>query len=424
MVSMTDATPTPSDLTNGTPRRQIRHARRLDNVAYEIRGPISAEAERLERQGVEILKLNTGNPEIFGFHAPEAAVKSIIDNIGPAQGYSTAKGIPEVREAIVRRYAEIPGFPEFDADDVFLGNGVSDLILMVTTGLLSPGDEILIPMPDYPLWTAATSLAGGTAVHYRCNEDADWNPDLDDLRSKVSDKTRAIVVISPNNPTGAVYSKETLEGIVQIARENDLLLLSDEIYDRILYDDAEHISVATLAPDLFTITFNGLSKAYLAAGLRAGWMVLTGPKDHAKEYIEGLELLAGTRLCSNVPAQFAIPAALETHQDIFDLTAHRGRLLEQRNVAYEGINSIEGLSTVKPMGALYNFTRIDRNVHDIHDDAKLMLDLLRQEHILMVQGTGFSWDEPDHFRMVTLPAKDQLSEAIERLGNFLSHYRQ
>lgn len=424
MVTMTDAPSTPSDLTNGNRRRQIRHARRLDNVAYEIRGPISAEAERLERQGTEILKLNTGNPEIFGFRAPEAAVRNIIDNIVPAQGYSTAKGMLEVRETIVRRYAEVPGFPEFDVEDVFLGNGVSELILMVTAGLLSPGDEILVPMPDYPLWTAATSLAGGTAVHYRCDEGADWNPDLDDLRSKVSDKTRAIVVINPNNPTGAVYSKEVLEGIVQTARENDLLLLSDEIYDRILYEDAEHISVATLAPDLLTITFNGLSKAYLAAGFRAGWMVLTGPKDHATEFIQGLELLAGTRLCSNVPAQFAIPAALETHQDIFDLTAQRGRLLEQRNIAYDGINSIEGLSTVKPMGALYTFTRIDRNVHDIHDDAKLMLDLLRQEHILMVQGTGFNWDAPDHFRVVTLPAKDQLSEAIERLGNFLAHYRQ
>ncbi|MEZ2122620.1 pyridoxal phosphate-dependent aminotransferase [Corynebacterium sp. CCM 9203] len=421
---MTEATLPSHDPTTGSERRLVRQASRLDNVVYEIRGPISAEAERLEQQGVEILKLNTGNPEIFGFEAPKASVQAIMDNIGHAQGYCTAKGLIPVRESVVRRYAEDPNFPEFDVEDVFIGNGVSELILMVTAGLLNPGDEILVPKPDYPLWTAATTLNGGTPVHYLCDESNGWNPDLEDLRSKVTDRTRAIVIINPNNPTGAVYSHDVLTGIVDVAREHDLMLFADEIYDRILYEDAKHISVATLAPDLLTITFNGLSKAYLAAGYRAGWMVLTGPKDHAREFISGLELLAGTRLCSNVPAQYAIPAALETHQEIFDLTVHGGRLLEQRNVAYEGINAIDGLSTVKPMGALYNFTRIDRNVHDIHDDAKLMLDLLRQEHILMVQGTGFNWDAPDHFRVVTLPSTAELSEAIERLGNFLAHYRQ
>ena len=324
----------------------------------------------------------------------------------------------------VTRYEVIPGFPPFDVDDVFLGNGVSELISMTTQALLNDGDEVLIPAPDYPLWTAATSLAGGKPVHYMCDEENDWAPDLEDIRSKVTEKTKAIVVINPNNPTGAVYSKETLKAIVDIAREHELLILADEIYDRILYDDAHHISIATLCPDLLCITYNGLSKAYRVAGYRAGWMVITGPKHHALGFLEGLELLAGTRLCPNVPAQHAIQVALGGKQSIFDLTKNGGRLLEQRNVAWEKLNEIPGISCTKPMGALYAFPKMDPNVHDIHDDAKMMLDLLRQEKILMVQGTGFNWPTPDHFRVVTLPHTRDLARAIERLGNFLASYKQ
>ena len=289
---------------------------------------------------------------------------------------------------------------------------------------LNDGDEVLIPAPDYPLWTAATSLAGGTPVHYLCDEEDDWNPSIEDIRAKVSEKTKAIVVINPNNPTGAVYSREVLQNIVAVAREYNLLILADEIYDRILYDDAQHISIASLAPDLLTITFNGLSKAYRVAGYRAGWMVLTGPKSHARGFIEGLDLLAGTRLCPNVPAQHAIQVALGGRQSIYELTGTGGRLLKQRNIAYERLNEIPGVSVVKPMGALYCFPRLDPEVYDIHDDSKLMLDILRAEKILMVQGTGFNWPAPDHFRVVTLPWASQLGNAIERLGNFLASYRQ
>ena len=319
---------------------------------------------------------------------------------------------------------ELEDFPSFDVNDVYLGNGVSELISMVTQALLDDGDEVLIPAPDYPLWTAATSLAGGTPVHYLCDEEDDWNPSIEDIRAKVTEKTKAIVVINPNNPTGAVYSRETLQKIVDVAREYNLLILADEIYDRILYDGAKHISIASLAPDLLTITFNGLSKAYRVAGYRAGWMVLTGPKSHARGFIEGLDLLAGTRLCPNVPAQHAIQVALGGRQSIYELTGEGGRLLKQRNIAYEKLNEIPGVSVVKPMGALYCFPRLDPEVYEIHDDSKLMLDILRAEKILMVQGTGFNWPNPDHFRVVTLPWASQIENAIERLGNFLVSYKQ
>ena len=295
---------------------------------------------------------------------------------------------------------------------------------MVTQALLNDGDEILIPAPDYPLWTAATSLAGGTPVHYICDEEDEWNPSIEDIKSKVTDKTKAIVVINPNNPTGAVYSRETLQAIVDIAREHDLLLLADEIYDRILYDDAKHISLASLAPDLLTITFNGLSKAYRVAGYRSGWMVITGPKHHAEGFLEGIELLAGTRLCPNVPAQHAIQVALGGNQSIYELTAEGGRLRRQRDIAYQRLSEIPGVDVVKPRGALYCFPRLDPNVYEIHDDTQLMLDILRKEKILMVQGTGFNFPTPDHFRVVTLPWASQLENAIERLGNFLASYRQ
>ena len=403
--------------------RIFDQSEKLKGIAYDIRGEVSAEAERMELDGHTILKLNTGNPAVFGFDAPDVIMRDMISALPTSQGYSTSKGITSARRSIVTRY-ELEDFPHFDINDVFLGNGVSELITMTTQALLNNGDEILIPAPDYPLWTAATSLAGGTPVHYLCDEEDDWNPSIEDIRSKVTEKTKAIVVINPNNPTGAVYSREVLQQIVDIAREHNLLILADEIYDRILYDDAKHISIASLAPDLLTFTFNGLSKAYRVCGYRAGWMVITGPKHHAHGLIEGLELLAGTRLCPNVPAQHAIQVALGGRQSIYELTGAGGRLLRQRDIAYDKINEIPGVSAVKPKGALYLFPRLDHNVYEIHDDSKLMLDILKAEKILMVQGTGFNWPHPDHFRVVTLPWASQLENAIERLGNFLVSYRQ
>lgn len=377
------------------PRRVFDQSEKMKNVLYEIRGPVSEEAERLELDGHRILKLNTGNPALFGFEAPDVIMRDMIAALPTSQGYSTSKGVIPARRAIVTRYEVIPGFPAFDVDDVYLGNGVSELITMTTQALLNNDDEVLIPAPDYPLWTAATSLAGGKPVHYLCDESDNWNPSIEDIRAKVTDKTKAIVVINPNNPTGAVYSQEVLKQIVEIAREHDLLILADEIYDRILYDDAQHISIATLAPDLLCITYNGLSKAYRVAGYRAGWMVVTGPKAHAKGFIEGLDLLAGTRLCPNVPAQHAIQVALGGRQSIYDYTSEHGRLTKQRNTAWQKLNEIPGVSCVRPMGALYAFPKLDLDYYDIHDDSQLMLDLLRSEKILLVQGTGFNWPEPD-----------------------------
>ena len=405
------------------PARIFDQSDKIKNMAYAIRGPVADLAERMEADGHRILKLNTGNPATFGFDAPDVIMRDMISALPTAQGYSTSKGIVPARRAIVTRY-ELEDFPSFDIDDVFLGNGVSELITMTTQALLNEGDEVLIPAPDYPLWSAATSLAGGVPVHYLGNEDDDWNPDIEDLKSKITPKTKALVIINPNNPTGAVYSREVLQQLVDIAREHQLLLLSDEIYDRILYDDAKHISTASLAPDLVCITFNGLSKAYRVAGYRAGWMVITGPKRNAAGLIEGLEMLAGTRLCPNVPAQHAIQVALGGQQSIYQLTGQGGRLLKQRDIAYEKLSEIPGVSVVKPKGALYCFPKLDPNVHEIHDDAKLMLDILKQEKILIVQGTGFNWPHPDHFRVVTLPWASQLENAIERLGNFLASYRQ
>lgn len=403
--------------------RILDQADKLKGVAYDIRGEVTAEAERMELDGHSILKLNTGNPAIFGFDAPDVIMRDMIANLPTSQGYTTSKGILPARRAIVTRY-ELEDFPPFDIDDVFIGNGVSELISMTTQALLNDGDEVLIPAPDYPLWTAATSLAGGTPVHYLCDEEDDWNPSIEDIKSKVTEKTKAIVIINPNNPTGAVYSREVLQQIVDIAREHELLILADEIYDRILYDGAKHISIASLAPDLLCITYNGLSKAYRVCGYRAGWMVITGPKKHAAGFIEGLELLAGTRLCANVPGQHAIQVALGGKQSIYELTGEGGRLLKQRNIAWEKLNEIPGVSCVKPMGALYAFPRLDPEVYPIKDDSKLMLDILRAEKILLVQGTGFNWPNPDHFRVVTLPWASQLENAIERLGNFLVDYKQ
>ncbi|GAA3926902.1 pyridoxal phosphate-dependent aminotransferase [Microbacterium soli] len=405
-------------------RRTLDQSSKLKNVLYEIRGKALVEAARLEAEGHQILKLNTGNPAAFGFEAPHQIVRDMLAAVPTAHGYSDSKGVISARRAVVSRYEEIPDFPRFDPDDVFLGNGVSELITMVMQALLDQGDEVLIPAPDYPLWTAMTSLAGGTPVHYLCDEATGWQPDLDDIRARVTPQTKAIVIINPNNPTGAVYSHEVLEGIVQIARENGLLLLSDEIYDRILYDDAVHVPTATLAPDLLCLTFNGLSKTYRVAGYRSGWLVVTGPTSHAKGFLEGITLLASTRLCPNVPAQHAVQAALGGVQSIDALIAPSGRLHEQRDIAWKGLESIPGVSCVMPQGALYAFPRLDPDVHEIHDDAKLVYDLLVAEKILLVQGTGFNWATPDHLRVVTLPEARVLSEAVERLGNFLASYRQ
>jgi alanine-synthesizing transaminase len=377
----------------GTENRELRpldQSSKLKNVLYEIRGPVLARANQLEAEGHRILKLNIGNPAPFGFDAPDVIMRDMIAALPHAQGYSESKGILSARRAIFTRYELEPGFPKLDVDDIYLGNGVSELITMTMQALLDDGDEVLIPAPDYPLWTAMTSLAGGTPVHYLCDETDDWNPSLEDIASKITPRTKAIVVINPNNPTGAVYSREVLQGIVDLAREHSLLILADEIYDRILYDEAEHISIASLAHDLLVLTFNGLSKTYRVAGYRSGWVAITGPKSHAAGFLEGLELLASTRLCPNVPAQHAIP----------------------------------GVSCVRPMGALYVFPRLDPEVHEIHDDRQFALDLLEQERILVTQGTGFNWPDPDHFRIVTLPPGRDLAVAIERIGNFLSSYRQ
>ncbi len=404
--------------------RPLDQSSKLKNVLYEIRGNALVEAARLEAEGQTVLKLNTGNPATFGFEAPYQIVRDMIAAMPTAHGYSESRGILSARQAVVYRYEEVPGFPRIDPDDVFLGNGVSELITMTMQALLDEGDEVLIPAPDNPLWTAMTSLSGGTPVHYLCDENAGWQPDLEDIRSKITPRTKAIVVINPNNPTGAVYTREVLQGIAEVAREHSLLLLADEIYDRILFDDAQHIPMASIAPDLLCLTFNGLSKTYRVAGYRSGWMVITGPKGHAGGFLEGINLLASTRLCPNVPAQHAVQAALSGVQSIDALIAPTGRLHEQRDVAWEGLEAIPGVSCVRPQGALYAFPRLDPEVHEIHDDAKFVYDFLVAERVLLVQGTGFNWPTPDHLRVVTLPESRVLADAIERLGNFLSSYRQ
>ena len=402
---------------------QVTQSSKLANVCYDIRGPILDEAMRLEEQGHRILKLNTGNPAPFGFEAPPEILQDILRNLATAHGYGDSKGLLSARRAVVMHYEE-RGLTELSVDDVFIGNGVSELIQMAMQALLDDGDEILVPAPDYPLWTASVSLAGGTAVHYRCDEQADWFPDLADIEAKVTDRTRGIVVINPNNPTGAVYSDELLQGIAEIARRHNLIIYSDEIFDKILYDDATHTSTALFAPDLLCLTFNGLSKAYRVAGFRSGWMVISGPREHARSYLEGLGVLASMRLCANMPAQHAIAAALGGRQSIKDLILPGGRLAEQRDVAWKLLNEIPGVSCVKPRGALYAFPKLDPKVYRIKDDAQLVLDLLKQEHIYVVQGTGFNWPEPDHFRLVTLPRAEDLTDAVTRIGTFLESYSQ
>lgn len=402
---------------------QYTKSNKLANVCYDIRGPVMKHAKRLEDEGQRVLKLNIGNPAPFGFEAPEEILQDVILNLPTAQGYSDSKGLFSARKAVMH-YCQQMGIQGVGIEDIYLGNGVSELIVMSLQAMLNNGDEVLIPAPDYPLWTAACTLAGGKPVHYLCDEQAGWFPDLDDIRSKITPNTKAILIINPNNPTGAVYSKELLQEIIELARQHNLIVLSDEIYDKILYDDAQHTCIASLADDLLFLTFNGLSKSYRVAGFRSGWLIVSGAKKRAKGYIEGLDMLANMRLCANVPAQHAIQTALGGYQSINDLVLPNGRLLEQRNRAWELLNDIPGVSCVKPMGALYAFPKIDPKVCPIHNDEKFVLDLLLSEKLLIVQGTAFNWPWPDHFRVVTLPRVDDLEIAIGRIGNFLKDYRQ
>jgi len=407
----------------GVNNSPILKSRKLDDVCYDIRGPVLEEAHRLEEEGHRVLKLNIGNPVPFGFDAPEEILLDVIHNLPSAQGYCDSKGLYSARKAIMQDCQQ-RHLPDGQIDDIIIGNGVSELIVMALQGLLNDGDEVLIPAPDYPLWTAAVTLAGAKPVHYRCDESNDWQPDLDHVRQVVSPRTRAIIVINPNNPTGAVYGKEVLEGLLEIARQNDLVVYADEIYDKILYDEANHYPLASLADDLLIVSLNGLSKAYRVAGFRTGWMVVSGAKHRAQDYMDGLNILASMRLCANVPAQHAIQTALGGYQSIQEFLVPGGRLYEQRNLAWQLLNDIDGISCTKPKGALYLFPRLEAKRFNITDDERFALDLLRQEHILVVQGTGFNWPDPDHFRIVFLPREQELRFAIERLDDFLSSYRQ
>lgn len=402
---------------------EIGMSSKLDNVCYDIRGPVMKQAKRLEEEGHKILKLNIGNPAPFGFDAPDEILVDVIRNLPTSQGYCDSKGIYSARKAVVQHYQK-RGMLDLDVEDVYLGNGVSELIVMSMQALLNADDELLVPAPDYPLWTAAVSLSGGKPVHYICDEAADWFPDLDDIKKKITKKTKGIVLINPNNPTGAVYSRDFLLEIVEIAREYNLIIFSDEIYDKILYDGAQHHSIAPLAPDVFCVTFSGLSKSYRVCGFRSGWMILSGPKKPAAGYIAGLEMLASMRLCANVPMQHAIQTALGGYQSINELILPGGRLLEQRDKAWELLNQIPGISCTKPKGALYLFPKIDLKRYPIKDDEKMMLDFLMQEKVLMVHGSGFNWPKPDHFRIVTLPHVEDLETAIGRFERFLTTYKQ
>ncbi|KAF6610583.1 MULTISPECIES: pyridoxal phosphate-dependent aminotransferase [unclassified Lactococcus] len=403
--------------------REFEKSHKLDNVSYDIRGPVLDEAQRMRANGEKILRLNTGNPAEFGFLAPDEVISDLIQHAVDSEGYSDSKGIFSARKAIMQ-YCQLKGFPNLDINDIFTGNGVSELIVMAMQGLLDTGDEVLIPMPDYPLWTASVSLAGGTAVHYLCDEQAGWFPDIDDIRSKITSNTKAIVLINPNNPTGALYSKDLLLEIVQVARENNLIIFSDEIYDRLVMDGAVHVPIASLAPDLFVVTMNGLSKSHRIAGFRVGWMVLSGEKSHVKGYIEGLNMLASMRLCSNVLAQSVVQTSLGGTQSVDKLLLPGGRVYEQREFIYKAINGIPGLSAVKPQAAFYIFPKIDREMYKIDNDEQFVLDFLKQEKILLVHGRGFNWKEPDHFRIVYLPRVDELAEIQEKMERFLWQYRK
>lgn len=396
---------------------------KLEHVAYDIRGPILDEANRMIANGEKILRLNTGNPAEFGFTAPDEVIRDLIANARNSEAYSDSKGIFSARKAIMQ-YCQLKGFPHVDIDDIYLGNGVSELISMSLQALLDDGDEVLVPMPDYPLWTACVSLAGGNAVHYLCDEKANWYPDIDDIKSKITSNTKAIVVINPNNPTGALYPDDLLKEIVEIARQNDLIIFADEIYDRLVMDGKKHTAIASLAPDVFCVSMNGLSKSHRICGFRVGWMVLSGPKQNVKGYIEGLNMLANMRLCANVLGQNVVQTSLGGYQSVDELLIPGGRIYEQRNFIYKAVNEVPGLSAVKPEAGLYIFPKIDRDMYKIDDDEQFCLELLKQEKVMLVPGKGFNWNEPDHFRIVYLPRVEELAEVQEKLTRVLSQYKR
>jgi len=401
----------------------ILKSTKLANVCYDVRGPVLHRAKQMEEEGHRVIKLNIGNPAPFGFEAPEEIVQDVIQNIRDASGYSDSKGLFSARKAIMH-YTQQKGIKGVTLEDIYLGNGVSELIVMTMQGLLNNGDEVLVPTPDYPLWTAAVSLSGGTARHYICDEQSDWLPDVADIRSKITPSTRAIVIINPNNPTGALYPPSVLAEILELARTHQLIIYADEIYDKVLFDGRAHTAIASLAEDVLCITFGGLSKNYRACGYRAGWMIISGEKKHAVDYIEGLTILASMRLCSNVPGQHAIQTALGGYQSIEDLVAPGGRLSRQRDLAWELLTAIPGVSCVKPKAAMYLFPRLDPRLYPIADDEEFILELLETENVLLVQGSGFNWPHPDHFRVVFLPHEDDLREAIDRVARFLEMYRR
>ena len=403
--------------------RTFNKSAKLDNVLYDVRGPVVEEAARMEDEGTQVLKLNIGNPAPFGFQAPDEVIYDMRRQLTQCEGYSDSKGLFSARKAIMQ-YAQLKNIPNVTMDGIYTGNGVSELINLSLSALLDSGDEVLIPSPDYPLWTACVTLAGGTAVHYLCDEQSDWYPDIADIRKKVNSRTKAIVLINPNNPTGALYPKEVLEQIVQVAREHQLIIFSDEIYDRLVMDGEEHISIASLAPDLFCVTFSGLSKSHMIAGYRVGWMILSGNKRIAKDYIQGVNMLANMRLCSNVPAQSIVQTALGGYQSVKNYIVPGGRIYEQREYVYKALNDIPGISAVKPKAAFYIFPKIDVKKFGIVDDAQFALDLLREKKILLINGRGFNWHEPDHFRVVYLPRVEVLEDAMGKLADFLSYYRQ
>jgi alanine-synthesizing transaminase len=403
--------------------RNFCKSHKLDHVCYDIRGPVMDEAQRMEARKIDILKLNIGNPATFGFRAPEAVVDALSHALTNTQGYSDSKGLPAARQAILG-YCQQKGIPCQSINDIYTGNGVSELITMSMQALLDNGDEVLVPAPDYPLWTASVTLAGGTAVRYLCDEQQDWYPDLEDMRRKITPKTKGIVVINPNNPTGAVYPRAVLEGIVELAREHDLILFADEIYDRLIMDGVEHVALASLAPDLLTLSFNGLSKSHLVCGYRCGWMCVCGDKSRAKDYIEGLNLLSSMRLCSNVPAQSLIPAAMSCLDSTKELLVPGGRIYEQRECICNALESIPGLTFVRPKAAFYIFPKLDKERFGMVDDEQFAFDLLREKHILLTHGGGFHWEEPDHFRIVYLPDCNVLTEATDKLRDFLADYHQ
>lgn len=401
--------------------REIKKSKKLENVNYAIRGAVLEEAEKMEKNGIEVLKLNIGNPSVFGFNAPEEVLENMKSGFEKTQGYSASKGLKSARKAIIEYYKN-KNVDNIELDDIYLGNGVSELILMSMQALLDTGDEILVPMPDYPLWTAAVNLAGGTAVHYRCNEKNEWFPDIEDIKSKITSNTKGIIIINPNNPTGALYPKEVLQEIVKVARENELIIFSDEIYDRLVFDDLEHISIASLAKDIPIITFSGLSKSHMVAGFRIGWMVICGDKSGIKDYISGLNLLSSMRLCANVPGQNIIEKSLKSNENLKRLLKKGGRLYEQRECVFEKLNSIDGISVIKPKAGFYIFPKIDSEKFKIKNDEKFALDFLRKEHVLVVHGSGFNWDRPDHFRVVYLADCEKLKSAMNGLEDFLNLY--